>query len=183
MSRNPKDEVGVMFRQGHSGTISRHIEGVVDGRKFRMFNFMFTVGSGKYQRVYPYTVFAFKFNGSFPHIYLNNRHNSYSINTGERIPIHSDFDKKFVLSAQRKYETEALEIFTPDVFAKVLDSGFSYDVELVKQEIIIFIDGVTNNFEKLEKEFNMAIALEDLLGEKLDRFKFEKIGDMSYDLR
>lgn len=178
-----KEEHGIMFQQGHSGTIFRRIDGVVDGRKFRMFNYTFIVGSGKYQRPYSYTVFAFKFNGSFPHIYLNNKHNSYSINIGEKVPIPSDFEKQFILSAPRKYEMEALEIFTPDVLIKMLDKKFYHDIELVGSEVILFVDGIVTSFEQLENGFNTALELEDLLDEKLDRFKFEKIGDMSHNLK
>lgn len=182
-SSDPKEELGIMFQQGHSGTIFRRIDGVVDGRKFRMFNYTFTVGSGKYQRVYSYTVFAFKFNGSFPHIYLNNKHNSYSISIGEKIPLPSDFEKQFILSTPKKYEMEALEIFTPDILSKMLDKKFSHDVELVGSEVVLFIDGIVTSFEQLERGFDTALELEDLFDEKLDRFKFEKIGDMSHQLK
>lgn len=178
-----KEEGAVMFQQGHSGIIFRRIDGAVDGRKFRAFNYMFTIGRGKHRRVYKYTVFAFKFNGSFPHVYLNNKHNSYSVNIGEKIPIPTEFEKQFILSAPRKYEIEAMEIFTPDVLYKLLDKKIAHDIEFVGQEMIIFIDGITNNFEKFEKEFNIAVGLEDLFDEKLDRFKFEKIGDMSHQLK
>lgn len=177
------NEEGIMFRQGDERSASNYIEGNIDERHFRMFNYVFRVGSGKNKRSYQYTVFAFKFNGSFPHIYLNNKHNSYNISTGESVPVPAEFEKMFTLSAPRKYEVEALEIFTPDVFSKLLDGGFTHDIEFVDHELIMFIDGSTDTFEKLEKEFNRAMELEDLLDEKLDRFKFHKIGDISHKLK
>lgn len=179
----PDKETGVMFQQGDERNISNYIEGAIGGRQFRMFNYWFSTGSGKSRRVYFYIVFAFKFNGSFPHIYLNNKHNSYSINIGEKIPLPSEFEDKFILSTPREYEIEALEIFTEDVFAKLLDEKFSHDVEFVDHEVLMFVDGNIDNFEKLEKEFNRAMELEELLDEKLDRFKFEKIGDRTPDLK
>ena len=82
------------------------------------------------------------------------------------------------MSAPKEYEIEALEIFTPDVLASLLDNKFGHDVEFVNQEMLIFFYGQISDPEQLEREFKRALDLEDLLDEKLDRFKFEQIGDM-----
>lgn len=182
-SVDSQNEQGIMFRQGSGGGGTEHnIEGNIDGRSFRVFGYQFTVGRGDSAKTYHYTVFAFKFDGLFPHIYLNNKYNSYGVSVGERIPLPGEFEKKFTLSAPRKYETEALEIFTPDVLAALLDNDFPHDVEFVDQEVLIFTSGQIDSFEQLEKEFNRALEIEDMLDEKLDKFKFEKIGDMSHTL-
>ena len=175
---DPSQESGIMFRQGHSRHISYCVEGVVDGRNFRVFNYNFTIGYGKESKIYCYTVFSFKFDGTFPHIYLNNKANSYSIRVGESIPLPSEFEKSFSLSAPKEYEIEALEIFTPDVLASLLDNKFGHDVEFINQEMLIFSDEQINRSEELGKEFKRALELEDLLDEKLDKFKMETIGDM-----
>lgn len=177
------NEPGIMFKQGKGQDITHLIEGKVDERPFRMFRYSFKIGEGKNETSYWYTVFAFKFEGAFPHIYLNNKHNSYSISAGEKLPLPFEFEKQFVLSAPRKYETEALEIFTPDILTKLLDGGFTHDIELVDHELIMFVDESINSFKKLEIEFNKVMELEDLFDEKLDRFKFEKIGNISPQLK
>lgn len=182
-SGDPNKESGVMFRQGNSRSISNIIEGSIDDRRFRIFNYQFTIGSGKHRTTYYYTVFAFKFSGSFPHIYLNNKYNSYGLSVGEKIPLSSEFEKKFTLFAPKEYEIEALEIFTPDILANLLDNGFSHDVEFINQEVLIFTYGQINTFEQLEKEFNRALEIENLLDEKLDKFKFKQIGDMPHILK
>lgn len=179
---DPREEFGIMFQQGNSRESAGQISGVMDGKKFRMLDYQFSQGYGRGEVVYSYIVFAFKFNGSFPHIYLNNKHNSYNIKIGEEIPIPLEFEKQFSLSAPRKYEIEALEIFTPDVLLKILESDFIHDVEFVNQEVLIFADGIITDFEKLEKEFSRALELKNLFEEKLDKFKFEKVGDMSHKL-
>ena len=177
-----EQEQGVMFRQGEDRNISHIITGNIDDRRFRIFSYNFSIGSGKRKKTYYYIVFAFRFNGAFPHIYLNNKHNSYSISAGETIPLPVEFEKNFSLSAPRKYEIEALAIFTPDVLVGLLDNGFAYDVEFVNQEVLIFTDGQINDFGGLERAFDQALKLEDLLDEKLDRFKFQQIGDMPHTL-
>lgn len=175
-------ESGMMFRQGNNRHVSHIIDGNIDGRPFRIFNYDFAVGSGKIKKTHHYTVFSFKFNGSFPHIYLNNRHNPYNVSAGEKIPLPGEFEKNFSLSAPKEYEIEALEIFTPDVLTRLLDGGFTYDIEFVDQEMLVFTDGLINNSEELIQKFNKALELEDLFDEKLDKFKFQPIGDMSHYL-
>lgn len=171
-------EQGIMFRQGHSRIINHCVEGAINERNFRIFNYNFSIGSGKHRKIYLYTVFSFKFSGTFPHIYLNNKSNSYSIKAGESILLPTEFEKSFSLSAPKEYEIEALEIFTPDVLANLLDNKFGHDVEFVNQEMLLFFDGKISNSEQLDREFRRALDLEDLLDEKLDRFKTETIGDM-----
>ncbi|MDO8552747.1 MAG: hypothetical protein Q7S01_04480 [bacterium] len=180
--RSPVEESGIMFEQGHGRAITHEIEGVIEGRHFRIFNYQFNVGHGKSRDTYYYTVFHFKFNGLFPHLYLNNKNNAWSISAGEKIPLPAEFEKEFSLSAPRKYEIEALEIFTPDVLAKLLDDNFPHDVEFTGHDVYIFTDGQINNFEQFEKELNYALELEDLFDEKLDTHKFQQIGDMPYSL-
>ncbi len=179
---NPEQESGVMFRQGDRRSISNVISGFINGRQFRIFSYSFGVGQGKSERIYNYTVFAFKFNGVFPHIYLNNKHNSYGVSVGETVHLPSEFEKRFTLSTPRKYEVEALEIFTPDVMVNLLDDKFSHDVEFVNSEVLIFTSGVMNSSKKLAEEFKKALEIEDLLDDKLDKFKFAAIGDMSHKL-
>ena len=43
----------------------------------------------------------------------------------------------------------------------------------------MFVPGTIYRIGKFEEELNKALELEDLLEEKLDKFKFEKIGDRS----
>lgn len=175
---NVNGEMGLMFKQGHSGTISNEISGKISDRDFKIFCYQFTTGHGKHSTIHYYTVFSFKSSGTFPHIYLNRKGNSWSIDAGDIIPLPKEFEEKFSLYAPKKYEIEALEIFTPDILVKILEKEFSYDVEFIDQEILVFTDGQINNFENLEKKFNIALELRDILSQKLDKAKFEKIGDM-----
>jgi len=181
-SSNSNNEQGIMFKEGSMGNISNEIDGIIDNRHFRIFCYQFSVGSGKSKKTYYYTVFAFSFNGSFPHIYLNNKNNSWGIHLEEKIPLPLEFEKKFSLHAPKKYEIEALEIFTPELLVKLLDLNFPYDVEFVNQEILIFTDGQINDFPQLENKFNKAFELKDLIDTKLDKFQFKQIGNIPYTL-
>lgn len=173
---NPTGEAAVMFRQGHSRQIRHVVAGVVNRRHVRIFSYQFTVGSGKTSHTYPYTVFEFKFTGHFPHLYCNQLFNSYGVKVGEVIPLPLEFEKQFTLYAPKEYEIEALEIFTPDLLADLLDRGLQHDIEIVDQELLIFTAGYVKTVEALEREFADAIALAQRLAPKLDRFRFTPIG-------
>jgi hypothetical protein len=182
-------EMGIMFRQGDKNmenkgvSITNCIEGNAGDHRFRIFNFhLVTGGSGKNKSSFGYTVFSFKFEGNFPHIYLNNKHNSMGIKINNYIPIPGEFEKQFLLSAPKEYEVEALQIFTPDVLAYFLDNGLYYDIEFVDQEMLVFTDKQINNIDDFEKKFNHIIGLKELFEKKLDTLKFEKIGDKPFNL-
>jgi hypothetical protein len=179
-------EKGIMFRQGDRAmenmgvSISNCVEGNIDNKDFRIFSFdLITGGSKRDRNIYEYTVFAFKFQGNFPHFYLNNKKNSFGVDIGNFISLPAEFDDKFLLAAPKEYEIEALEIFTPNILAVLLDRGFSYDIEFVNQEMLIFADGSIYDFADLEKKLNQTLELADMFRGKLDHFKFEKIGDLS----
>jgi hypothetical protein len=169
----------IMFRQGNKQSFSSVLEGVLGGSPFTSFSYTFATGEGKSEVTHPYHVFSFPFGGTFPHVYLNNKHNSYGLSVGERVPLPSEFEKQFLLSTPKEYEIEALEIFTPDILSKVLDGKFIHDMELVNQHLFIFINKSISDFETFEQEMKKAMELRNILADRLDKFTFEKIGDRS----
>lgn len=176
-------EAGIMFKQGNAGRSVRHVlSGILDGKEARIFHYMFKIKAGKYTTSYTYTVFCLKFQGQFPHFYLNRSGNAYGVSIGEHISLPSAFEEKFKLYAPREYEIEALQIFTPDVLEHLLEIDYKYDVELVDNELLIFIDGEIDSSDKLQKEFNNAKKMRDYLAPNLDRMKFSPIGDRPYYL-
>lgn len=180
---NIEHESALFFAEGESPTIDHVIEGTIEGRKMRVFEYSF-YGSGKSKRTHEYTVFAFQFDGAFPHLYLDQIKNSYGIGVrGERIPVPHDFEKDFTLYGPRKYEVEALAIFTPQVFAALLDEEWPHDIELVKQELLIFRDTSIRTSKELEDELERDLALMRLLAPALDRATLTQIGDYPHSLR
>ena len=175
-------EAAVMFHQGHGRRMLHVISGQTGDRALRVFSYQFTVGSGKSSRTYPYTVFEFRFASRFPHLYCNQRYNNYGVTVGVTVPLPAEFEKKFAVRAPKEYEIEALEVFTPDLLAYLLDSEFAHDLEIVDQELLIFTAGFMNTVDDLERKFNDAVALANRLAPKLDRFRFTPIGQLPHTL-
>ncbi len=176
-------EEALMLHEGHSTVITNLIEGEMAGRGFRMFEFRFTVGHGKHKRSYYYTAFGFKFEGSFPHLYLNSFGNGYNIvGKGVHVDLGFPFEDKFRLYGPEEYEIEALQVFTPDVLEYLLDEEWPYDVELVDQELLIFRYGLVDNVEDLEVRFRQAVGLVKHLDSVLDSMDFSYIKGYPYFL-
>ncbi|TSC75601.1 MAG: hypothetical protein G01um101431_1154 [Parcubacteria group bacterium Gr01-1014_31] len=174
-SGDPALERATRFQQGHSKKMSHVVAGERNGRPLRLFTYQYTVGSGKNSHTYYYTVVEFKVAGRFPHLYLDSRSNWDGAGKGVKIPLPSEFEKEFRLLAPKEYEIEALQIFTPDVLAYLLDTKLQYDVELVDQELLVIIGGLANTLEKLERDFATAINLFNRLAPVLDKMRFTEI--------
>jgi len=177
---NPEEEAGIMFHQSTNQQMHHVITGHTESRPMRIFEFEFTKGSGENKTTYYYTVFEFKFNGQFPHLYLNQLKNHYGIKIGEKISLPVEFEKYFTLSAPKKYEIEALQIFTPNVLEHLLKANLEHDIEIVDQELLIFKQGCIERLEQLENEFVRAVDIAKLFAFVLDKIKLTQIGDYSY---
>lgn len=170
-------ERAVMFRQGYSRTIRHVISGnFAGGRPLRIFEYQFSVGYGSRRRDYHYTVFEVRFTGRFPHLYLNYLDNHYGVSVGGTVPLPQEFEQAYRLSAPKEYELEALQIFTPELLAYLLDTKLPHDVELVDHELLIFTWEYVDGLKALEAEFATAVNLMERLARKLDRFTFAEIG-------
>lgn len=172
-------EAGVMFQVGHHREAKHFVEGQIDERQVRVFNYQFTIGYGRGSKTYAYTVFAFRFAGHFPHLYLNRLGNQYNMVVGKEISLPVEFRKSFRLFTAEEYEIEALQIFTPDLLVDILDSNLRYDVELVNQELMIFVEGWVERLDKLEKEFLKARVLATRFSRVLDKISYARIPGQS----
>lgn len=55
----------------------------------------------------------------------------------EVLSLEGDFDRHFTLYAPRRYETDALYVFTPDVMAALIDHGSGFSVTLIDDLLIV----------------------------------------------
>jgi hypothetical protein len=125
------------------------------------------------------------FTGAFPHLYIDHRKNSYSSSSFieslsvAKIPMPKEFEEKFRFYSPTEYEIETLEIFTPDVFAQLIDLGWDHDMELVDGKLLIYKEMQFNTRADLEKELNKVEQFVDILSPRLNRFKLTQVGDLS----
>ncbi len=79
-----------------------------------------------------------------PHIVLKNRRSRVlalaGLGLGNRVvlSLEGDFDRHFTLFCPAGYERDALEIFTPDVMAALIDVANDCEVELVDDHLLLY---------------------------------------------
>lgn len=79
-----------------------------------------------------------------PHIVLRNRRSRVlalaGLGLGNRVVLglEGDFDRSFTLLCPAGYERDALEIFTPDVMAALIDVAGECEVELVDDRLLLY---------------------------------------------
>ena len=176
-------ETGVMFTKSSkfmkpltSKRAANVVTGAWENRPARIFEYAFTLGSGKGSETFHYTVFEFTFTGSFPHLYLNRRGDGYDLDPGDTVPLPAEFEKQFHLFAPKQYEVEALEIFTPDALSYLLEVKWPYDLELVDKRLIVYLKSHIGSGMQLAAEWHRAKTLAARLAPVLDRVSYHPVG-------
>jgi len=183
-SKNISNEKALLFKEGHSKHAQHGIIGGYNNQPFHIFEYEYTIGSGKSQRTYSFTVFEIKFTGTFPHLYLNFKSDWYSnspstFSSFAKISVPREFEDKFKLYAPKEYEIETLEIFTPNIFSLLVDSKWDHDMEFVDGELIIYKMERFSNFADLDAELTKIKKFIDILSPLLNRLKLTQIGNIS----
>lgn len=172
-----RGERAVMFHEGHSRSMRHVVSGALDSeRPFRIFEYKFSAGHGRRRHDYFFTTFAVRFSGAFPHLYLDRLKNGYGTKAGVSLPLPGEFTASFRLFCPAEYEIEALQVFSPEILAYLLDANFPHDIELLDQELHVFTRGYINTLQDLEERFQMGRAIVERLAPRLDRLRLTPIG-------
>ncbi len=135
---------GEMFNLGHS----RYTEDIISGQflnlPLQIFNYRYTVGSGKNQRTYRYTFLRINFGMPLPPVVLKAKHHDFGgdlfagLGDSSQINTSGDFEKKFQLSSGKEFEMEALQIFEPDFMQAIADKFYNFSLEFVGSNLFIY---------------------------------------------
>lgn len=185
--RSVKGEKAVIFKQGNErGVMGEIIYKEPTGETVRFLRYFFSTGSDKSKQTYWYQILGIKFSGFFPHMYLNYRKNKYGVSIGQPLSLPTEFEESFTLSIPKGYHLEALQVFTPDILAAILDLPFKCDIEFIDDEVLFVLEGaedVFKDWDLLEKEVAGAKYVVSLLKPKLERINWAPVGDLSYHLQ
>jgi len=111
------------------------------------------------------------------------KENKYSMSIGEHLSLPVEFEKYFSLSIPKGYHLEALQIFTPDIMARIIDLPFKSDIEFVDNQIIFVLEDVKNlfsNFSRFQWQIIGIKHLINLIKPKIEKASWSKVGDMPY---
>jgi len=162
----------------------RYIEDVVSGIynncPMRLFNFNCIIGSGKNTQHIIFTVCEIQYKTNLPRIILDSQPNiwtrdlaieEFDIKDEEIISLEGDFNKYFTLYVPKGYEIEALQIFAPDVMAKLIDKAKMFSLEFLEDHLYIYSHHVIEKKSDLYSLYELAKILIEELAPVLERLK------------
>ncbi len=169
------------FQIGHHTKVEDMITGKVAGRDIQLFYFFTTIGSGKSAQHLGYTVFNINVPYTVPSAVLTKKSgwftpesnswytklnkplfqkqtsqadaNSYS---RDRVSLEGLLDKMLDLRVEKKFEIEALQIFTESFLNKVATIWNGYGIELINQDIYVYSSRMITTRKELEHLFELA---------------------------
>lgn len=151
---------GAIFTAGHS----KYRQFVLEGEQFEFGNYHYTTGSGRSRQSHAWAYLAITLDREMPHMLLDAKKNNASLfganisnlphmfKRSQQLQLEGDFNKHFTLYVPPEYEADALYIFTPDVMALLIDHGADCDIEVVGNQIFVYLPQLFKG-EKSQIEF------------------------------
>jgi hypothetical protein len=159
---------GSIFQVGHSRKIEDLIEGKIGDFPVAIFNYYYTVGSGKSSRSYSGTVWEIDLKTPVPPMlllvdwhYFGDDLSDNNINYINKIELDPALEKNFNLYVEKKFEIEALQIFTPDFLNALLENFNNFSLDFTGNCVYIYSKDVIKNKAGLEKLKSLANFLLD----------------------
>ncbi len=157
-----------LFQVGESRIYSHVVSGKFQNHPIAFFNYQYTTGSGKNRSTHQFTVFELDYGHQLPKVFLRSDKNWLSFimpmfDTRKRLKLEGDFDDYFDLFVEKKFEIEALQIFTPDVMHQLMTDWKKMSMESINDKIYIYIPGQVTKKSILDSMHSMAKYLIDKL--------------------
>jgi hypothetical protein len=169
-----ENRLGYVFKLGHSKSLDDQISWTYKNCPINLFNYTYTVGSGKSSHTYRQTIFEIDFQSPVPHISLQHHifGNIFGVDGArERIKLEGNFDKYFDVFTEKGFEVETLQIFTPDFMQKAENEWSRFSVEFVGTKLYIYYDSQISKKADLEKMWYIALDLATRLDPLVDKMK------------
>ncbi len=152
-----------LFRTGHSKTVSNLMVGEIENHPLKIFNYFYTVGSGKSSTRYSFTVSEIEIGETrFPHIFLRSKRmwgysnrRIFGVNKDTKINLEDEYRKKFSLYCTENYEIEVLQIFTPQLLDYLVEHGNKFSIEFYENKIYVFDNKVIRKKEDLQELYSI----------------------------
>jgi hypothetical protein len=169
----PTTETGAIFQVGHGKRMEDILTGKLLNLPVKMFNYFYTVGSGKTAQHFEKTIWQINFPTTLPPVLLLNDFQSFgdflsnnNLKNVSKIELPVSVENKFSLYSEKKFETEALQIFTPDVLEKINNDFTNFSLDFAENNLYIYAKTLISNSESMDKFIEFATYISGKL-EKL----------------
>lgn len=181
---------GMIFDEGHSRQVN---EVLVFPSLGEIGNYTYVTGSGKNRSVHNWAYIRVKLPRKLPHMVLDAKKNNIfgkfsnltdTFDGSQTLALEGDFNDYFTLYAPKQYERDAFYVFTPDVMARLIDSGSGFDMEVIDDELFIYR---ANRFDLgSETELRTLLGIINVIGSELkdqtDYYADERVGDRAQNI-
>jgi hypothetical protein len=181
---------GMIFDEGHSRSVGTAF---MFPAGFEIGNYQYVTGSGKNSTTHTWAYMKVKLPRKLPHMVLDARKNNIfgkfsnlpdTFDGSQTLALEGDFNDHFTLYAPKQYERDALYVFTPDVMARLIDSGNGFDMEVIDDELYIYR---ANRFDLgSEAELRTLLGIISAIGTELkdqtDYYADERVGDRTQNI-
>ena len=166
---------GRFFKLGHDRRASNIVTGMEKECPIQFYTYSYAIGYGKQRHEYSFTVFSIMFDTVMPEILLLSKDHVLGegpvLEGTSVVKLEGDFDKHFSLHVPPGYEIEALEIFTPDVMAELIDKGCWYSLEISKRYLYLYVEYQMESKKDLNAMQDFARYFLDHVGPVLAQMK------------
>jgi hypothetical protein len=168
---------GRIFQIGSDRTVIDVITGTFGAYPISLFNYQYTIREGKSSHTFSFTVFELQCDTAMPDLFLKQTDRMFSnifeslASPGEDIKLEGDFNKYFTLKIAKGYEVEALEVFTPEVMAALIDKARSFSMEIVNNHLFIYASSEIGSKSDMYNMYALAQYFTTTLGPVLSRMK------------
>tara|TARA_Y100000310_G_scaffold343382_1_gene450752 strand:- start:1737 stop:2567 length:831 start_codon:yes stop_codon:yes gene_type:complete len=171
-----QDETGAIFRRGNSKKIYNVVEGNFERHALRLFNYRYTIRQGKHSTTYHFTIFSTKLSKHLPNMYLDahgkrDRKAPYWAKKNLKyLSLEAnEFNDNYSLYITEGQHVPALQIFTPDIMAELIDLTEYFDIEFINDTLYIYEEGAITTKRKLEEMHKIAKHLTENVAYIVDR--------------
>lgn len=139
------DYPGLIFQVGVEPKVPHHLMRTTPSF-LDIGNYQYTIRAGKNSFTYVYGFVAIKLDRMMPHMVLDATQNDFlgattlpvGFNRNQVLSLEGDFDQHFTLYCPKRYERDALYVFTPDLMALLIDEAGVVDVEVIDDWVFLY---------------------------------------------
>jgi hypothetical protein len=140
-----EDQVGAIFSIGSNKIMQDIVSGNLAGCPLKLFNYFYTVGSGKHSNTYTRTVLSLNLEMDLPSTILLQDKSVFgddlsdnNIRNISRLPLSAELEKHYTLFSERKMEIEALQIFSEDFLTSIKDKFPEYSLDFFGKTFYVY---------------------------------------------
>lgn len=168
---------GSLFRVPGQQRIRDLVSGVYNDHSLHIFLYQLTIGSGRTRRILATTVFEIELTTPIPPLLLLHKTSAFlgsdglqqAFGTSNSISLEGNFNDHFTLYAFPGTQITALQIFSPDTMALLLDATHPFSVEFAGNHIYLYANGYVSDGSVIDKAFTLAKQLASHLNPVAER--------------